>query len=1045
MNKNYLLIAVGAIPIVALLVLLVLPSPARSKSEPADASRAHLAETAVAAIQRADLADAERLVGPNAAEPVARDAMGADERDRLLDALAAENRRNPTRQGLKLYGSILADGVRRDVPCRAFATHVRRLRQQALTLGEKDDLFKDVALELFELKSIVDYDPSVRADVIDYFLLFGDHPREEAVSRANLARALEHVQFALAENRRAPPEDAERRFHPWRALARIAGQSQQPEALRLCKHFLGLLATEAPDDVTAFNAWYREATGLRTEPDWIGPADAAEYFRFEPRVALQLRNWLLGLVRYYAPGRGLDRGSTLLARAVAINSHDPFLEARVRLDLGQSLRIEANRRAALLRDESKPFDPNSLRQLYDVGFGAAQLGDRDELAEVLKRISGNAGNEAVQTVGRLLRVADHLLAGQTDATAEIPPLLSARNEFLSPIDRDAWQSVAVSGNFPEADLGLVLFTSGKLWDELGEVTWLRRATDRLRREIASRRDDVYLRYLQALLDYREGRLVGLQDRLLSLLDEEPTRGLARAEIAGLLEAVDTRMEELEAITRLRARARDDLVPQVLAMVPDSSAYTRIARCLDWQLRADVGGHAFLASAAGREQLAALALAFGTESGFEFELEEIWLAMKDDLLRLARHYRGLDQLDEALSTLELAKSLVRDLPAYRLEEAHILSRRAARLNAANEDAYSAAWQAAGVAFSDSARTDLGDREYRFEAGEAFLKAGQLDLAKVEFEEYDEDRKRGAAGEDRYWRKRIFLARIYRLTGDAKRGFELAKGALIAQGSFAYRYELLLERGLCEEQLGDDAAARASFDEICGNLDPTSDLYVSALARKAAMAQRAARVRLADTKITDAERRSVQESVLPLWEELAVRLRSSGDDPRLAEALFVAGETRIEIGDFERARAHLVELSAASKRANARELDEASRRRWYHYSELGAFALADCQWSAALVPSAADYYSKAVSAYPDSALAVYAYYQLGDCALREGNKTEAVRVFRMGERRATELPAEVAQKLPPGQNRDFWRSQFTHKIAELTGVPGVTPGVTPGATP
>ena len=174
--------------------------------------------------------------------------------------------------------------------------------------------------------------------------------------------------------------------------------------------------------------------------------------------------------------------------------------------------------------------------------------------------------------------------------------------------------------------------------------------------------------------------------------------------------------------------------------------------------------------------------------------------------------------------------------FRAEEARILAAKAAATPVDQSVAAHDLWHEAGDAFMAAASSSFGDPELYFDATEAYIAAGDLHRARRASDQYAPAVHRGAAAESRYWRSVVSRIRIDRELGDPKGALERVQGIIERHESGVHRYELLMERGLCQEMLGAEDAALRDYDSVYRELDPSSGTWQDALHRWAIILHR-----------------------------------------------------------------------------------------------------------------------------------------------------------------------------------------------------------------
>ncbi|MCI0652760.1 MAG: tetratricopeptide repeat protein, partial [Planctomycetes bacterium] len=549
-------------------------------------------------------------------------------------------------------------------------------------------------------------------------------------------------------------------------------------------------------------------------------------------------------------------------------------------------------------------------------------------------------------------------------------------------------------------------------------------------ELTSPRDLAFLAFLEAQTDFRADRTREARTRLGALLDQDLPSDLSRGEVAGLIWHAEVREEELERIRTRRAKALDLFAS---AGSHDDQPLQVLAKICAWQVRMEAEHGAYVLTDAGNQELEEIERALD-QPWLDYRLQEKWLELQGYLIALAREHRDSGDFDKALATLHRCRKLVRNLPRYRREEAILLARKAASLPAADEEQIRATWREAGDAYRESASLNFGDAELFLDATEAYLSAGEVGLAKSASALYVPRRAKTAGAEANFWRILLYKVRIERTLGNVSEALRLLGETSEREEAGMHRYELLLEHAACSILQGDEDAALADYDRIYSELQPSNATWREALFQKARLlgarvhkdAAQASAAGVLARGPEDAAHRAAREA----WEEIAAWLPADGADQRLADALYFAGEARIDIGDQRQARRHFDRLVAAAVAARDVSLPAAARSRWELARENALFLVADTHFYDGDYETAAAHYKEVVRQFGSSVRAPYGFYQLGECALRRGRKQEAVEYFQRGERRIAELPPQALDELPPRRGKQFWQDAFSEKIAMLS---------------
>lgn len=887
-----------------------------------------------------------------------------------------------TRDGVLAYAQLLRSVIERRLPCPNLAQHLQRFRRQSLEVGGLP-LLADAGDPLFADRYLEDYYPETRLLVMEHAILF-----------ERWDRALSSYQLVRTE---ADLDSSVRRELASR-LARIHGASGSSASEQ---EFRRLLENVAVD---------------------LG--EPSEH-------ATMARSWLQGVAALHHPDPGFDRGAALLEAGLVHNPSDPGF-ALTHLDLARALSTEAARREASLRSEFAAPEGDPARHVFLVGADAARLGDREEVAFVLQRLRERAGVVTPEhsTYETLLTGASEILDGQVEAgRSRVGRWLADSTQVagLKPSELAEWLEVARSGSILEADAGATLFEIGTLWWKLREWERLRRTTRTLERSLANSHDLSRLNYLKAILSYRDNEVTGTRDLLLGILDEGPPPGLSRGEVASLLYLTEEREKELERIASLRRRARA-AIERVLRSSPAESEESDLARSDQWRLDLEEHESDFLATG-GSERLAELTARLDVAAP-SLEFIERRLALQGLMISLGQLLYGEGRLDDALTCLQDCEGLIWSRASYEQLLAEILEARAGVASLADEER-PARWTAAGEAYVKAAKVEFGHERFLFDAARCFLEAGELDLAREHLLQYSPVERESGDDEARYWRYPLLLARIERERGNPAEAIRIVDGWVDNPDTGPLRFDLLLQRGMAYEDLGteeDLLAAVRDFDAIYAGLLPTSATWREAVYHQASMLHR----RHLSLGPGHPDAAPVRDASLRAWEDLASRLSTVDASAHLAEALFRAGEGRALRQQPGRARAHFERLADAARfvlEAPGVPVTPESRATWANFAEKGAFAMADNDYSDDRRSQARTHYERALKRYPQSSLAVWGHFRLGELAAERGEIAAARAEFQLARAKLERLQDGQLTELPPRRERDWWKRMLTERAAVL----------------
>lgn len=908
----------------------------------------------------------------------------------FLEALRVHPNAKERRQGVLLHAELLQALVTRQIRPPRLNTHLRLLREDALSLGGMPFL-EEVMGPLFDNADLIDYFPESRREVLDTLVLFERWPA-----------ALEVFQLLLTG---APEQlDMDDRLVLGRLIARIHGASGLPEAQATFEDY--------SEDLV----------------ERLGQARATEG---------NIRSWLRGVARFHAPDSSLDRGASLIQAGLPGNPAHPAF-AWAHLDLAGALGEEALRRDNNLRAEFLPTDSNPARQLFLVGIGAARLGDREELSFAIRRLREDAGTfgTATEVYRALLLGLQKLLAGAKEPALQIIQSVledPQRSSVLTARDRQSWDNIVARGTLPRGG-PMTLFENGKIWWKLRQWERLERAAERLSKTLTGDRDVACLNYLNAVLGYRRNELDKVQDLLKAILDEGPPPGLTRGEVASLLVLAEERAQEIARVDGLRTRTRETLERVMTASGPGNPG-TQLARIYLWQLELDEGGYDFLVSDGATQRLQQLSKNFAEDS-LDLTSLELWLQLEDQLLQLTQKLFGEGRLEAARDSLGRCRNVVRNPSRYSEVQARIFAAQAEELPRNEVERKRDLWSRAGDGFLRAADSNFGEQDYFYDAAEAFLAAGRFEDAARALASYSPNDRASARGESRYWQRFVLEARTQRLLGQPDRAIQVANENADHPDIGGARYDLILERGLAWESKGtrrDLEAAIRDYDVLYSALLPESRLWQRALYQKGRILHRQLMGSRED-KAADVPR--LRQESLRVWEDVSARIAEEGGSPMLAEALFRAAEGRSVIQHWALARAHYRRLESSARyvlESPGVPLEPAEVQRWRRFAEKGAFALADIYFEENDAVQARAHYQKAARQYPDSPTGVWAHYQLGRIAAREGAVQEARASFQLAEAQLASLDDAQLKELPPHQDRPFWTRTLREKIDSLAPTP------------
>ncbi|MEM7165919.1 MAG: hypothetical protein AAF581_10665 [Planctomycetota bacterium] len=896
-------------------------------------------------------------------------------------------RRKVTRDGLLIYSAALRNMVKRDLPIQGLDFHIRHLRQLCLSYGGRPLLadVMDPLIEMPRLNQSRQYRDSHEA-VLEHLILFDRW--DQAI-----------VAFKrLAEERFAPGARAGlERLLLGAHIARIAAKSTNPEATDAYGRFVATMASEL------------RLTTADTE---------------------RTNYWLQGLQRYHSTDRNPDRGAPLIKKGLPVNlMHPGYVSTRI--DLALAWWDEARRLEAGLRAEFLPADTNRARQLFQLGTGAAQLDDQEDLVLALTRLSEDgAGSRLSAAYRELLRGARDLLRGLEDAGKErINAVLAESTNKLSLADRKWWQDVAEAGAVPLDDPGRVLFENGKIWVQLRQWERLQRVMKRLRKQLASNKDLAALNFLKAISAYRANELTGVREHLLDILDEGPPLGLTRQEVAALLVLAEERAGALEQIRDLRRSARN--MTADLVVEDSTNMRTKLGLVTLWQIDLDEGGHDFLVSDLGKQRFEALLQQLDV-SWLPFPLLERWLDLETQLLMLARGLRSEGKLTAALDATDAARRLVGQTERYRDLDGMILLERAHETSPAEGELRKARLREAGGAFTAAATGGMGDQRFHFDAAHAYYEAGDIDAARQSLQSFSAHDRSSAEAERRYWSKFVLMARLERAVGRHHSAVKICTHNLETEDAGPLRYQFALERGRNLElrgRDGDEDAALADYDFVYNGLFPKNPAWQEAVYQRAKILHQ----RLITTDPDAAAAPKLARDALASWEDLASRVDSGSGREFLAEALYRAAEGRTLMGQRQGARRHLRRLEVVAGEVlstAATRLTPEQTAGWRRFAEKGAFALADSYFDEKDIPQARARYGAACREYADSPLAVWGYLQLGQLAADDRDVATAQRHYQFALRKLESLTEAEIKDLPPRWEKTFWEKTLREKLADLS---------------
>ncbi|MCA8961592.1 MAG: tetratricopeptide repeat protein, partial [Planctomycetes bacterium] len=314
--------------------------------------------------------------------------------------------------------------------------------------------------------------------------------------------------------------------------------------------------------------------------------------------------------------------------------------------------------------------------------------------------------------------------------------------------------------------------------------------------------------------------------------------------------------------------------------------------------------------------------------------------------------------------------------------------------------------------------------------AFMEAGRLDDAREAFEKYVPNRGAGAQGQHRYWWRIIHLSEIHRRNDVPKLALQALDEITDYYGSDTYRAPITLERAAIAYDTGDEEQALAEYESVLLLLsDPASPDYASALYGKGRVYQDRWARAMDDATLTDEQRRAVLDDARVVWENLAFKLDPKGGDPRLAEALYLAGIAHLEGGEYAKARDYLERIGPAREAARSKDLTPEEQAEWTSTELRAAHALAESFFLDGRYADAIPMYEAAIALDNDSPEIALAHHQLGLCWFRLDDFAAARRNWEIGRARVNAMSDEQLAELPVRQDKAFWLQLYDEKIAAL----------------
>ncbi len=907
---------------------------------------------------------------------------------RVLGAMDRRWSRSPdkaVREPLLLWKArVLEAAIERNIALSDRDRRLRELRQQMLITGGVE-LFAKGTLDLFHQSNLWNWLAAQRSS--------GPGEIFETIAILEDQQLAQQWLPQLAAHRELPIEIAA----SWvRLIAVLAGRTEAPEIssfLRQSISDLKLRRGASPGLVHRLERWLEGVETLaRVEKRLDEGSDSPP--ETESLIA-ELDAVISGFEDAKKPAASRNRNDQALNTRLAVS---------VSLDLARALIAASQLQSELL---ARPLSEGSAqlraRRLLTIGTNAIELGDREELTETIELLK-RSGNEFLQS----LLEASLLHLDRAPQGSEL--ILKALEEdlerdsterHLSDWEGDRWKKFADQGRFANMiDRPMLLFENGKSWAELGDegIEWLKRSRARLERTIEARSDLGYLEFLGALIAFEEGRFEGLEERLMTILDQsDMPAALSRREIGFLLVVCEERRSFLNQRRRDRQMAQD-----VLSSAADDPLSEQVAQYLRAEMERDESGLQVFSIERIRGQVDELVSEMTSiNGGLPYDLVAEWELLSRDLfvaagqflrkgerLRKREPTRAIQSLSLALELFDRVAQLGGQDTLWEQQSGE-LQRELARYHSdLNSKQARNHWVASAEHFLQVARSGDSYRAYYLDAARAFIAAGELKSARESL--IDSERlSHGARDDSEAWEAILLAVEIEYRAGNSEKVLWRTQTAIEDQRPKSPDTErLLIHQAWALEDLGREEEALQALDTILRDLGPQNPEWQRAVFQRAQILERN----------VDRTNSGTANRAREAWAEAATWLNSGTASANKAVACYYAAERTFRLGDSDRALGYLETMFQSEDAFLQSNPSLSERGRWKETKEKALYTKGDIYQEKGDDWKAEEAYLSAIEINSHSPQVPLAYLMLGGISESRGDAEESLALYRRGLRKA-----------------------------------------------